>query len=103
MVARVRTVRRLRTVALKAHHVGRLQQVRIVVGAVHVVAAVAAHAVRVHDALHEIIALHAILVRGAVGEMRERLFAEFVLFQLPEILQIHARPESRPANRNTFR
>ena len=66
-----RAVRRIRAVALQAEHVGRLQQVGIVLRAVNVVATEAGDAVRVHHALHKIVALHAVLVRGAVGEMRE--------------------------------
>jgi hypothetical protein len=54
-------------------------KVGVVAGPMHIVAAVAAHSVRVHGALHEIVALHAILVRGAAGEVRERLSPELVL------------------------
>src|SRR5271154_2197216 len=49
-----------------------------------------AHTVRVHCALDKIIALHPILMRGAVGEMSEGLLTRLVLLQLPEILEIHA-------------
>src|SRR5580704_14140420 len=49
-----------------------------------------AHTVRVHCALDKIIALHPILMRGAVGEMSEGLLPRLVLFQLPEILEIHS-------------
>ena len=62
-----------------------LDQVGVVLGAVHIVAGETGDAARVHHALHEIVALHAILVRGAVGEMSEGRLAELVLFQLPEI------------------
>ena len=53
----------------------RLDQHRIVGGAVGIVTAKARDATRVHQALHEVIALHAILVRGAIGKMRERQLA----------------------------
>ena len=56
-----------------------------------VVAGKTGDAVRVHGALHEIVALHAVLVRGAIGEMREGGFAELVFFELPEIAQVLAR------------
>ncbi len=91
---RVRAVRRIRAMAFQAHYVRRLQQVRIVFGAMHIVATEAAHAVRVHLAGNEVVALHPVLVRRSVREMRERLLAELVLFQLPEILQILARLEA---------
>ena len=81
----MRAVRRVRPVAVEAHDAGRLAAVRIVGGAVDVVAGEAGDAARVHQALHEIVALHAVLVRGAVGEMGEGGLAELVLFQLPEI------------------
>jgi hypothetical protein len=55
----------------------------------NVVATVTAHAVRVHGALNKVIALHAVLVRGSFGEVRERLFTKLVFFQFPVILQNH--------------
>ena len=33
----------------------------------------------VHQALHKVVALHPILVSGAIGKMRERRFADLVL------------------------
>ena len=56
----------------------------------HVVAAEAGQAARIHDTGHKIIALHAILVCGAVGEMCECGFAQLVIFQLPVIRQIQS-------------
>src|SRR5438477_1927545 len=44
----------------------------------------------IHHALHEIVPLHAILVRGTVGEMCERRRAELVLLELPVVAQIPA-------------
>ena len=55
-----------------------------------IVAAGARDAAGVHQALHEIIALHPVLVRSAIGEMGKRLFAEFMFFQFPEILEVFA-------------
>jgi len=66
-----RTVGRIGTVAFKAQHAGGFHQVGVVFRAVHVVATETGHAVRVHQAGDEIIALHAVLMRGAVGEMSE--------------------------------
>ena len=77
-----------RAVAIQANLVHRLAQLRVISGAVHVVAIEARDAAAVHHALHEIVSLHAILVRGAVGKMRESQLAQRVIFQLPVILQI---------------
>jgi hypothetical protein len=57
----------------------------------------------VHHALDEIVPLHSILVRSTIRKMRERQFTQFVLFQLPEILQASCRPGIQRASRNTFR
>ncbi len=83
----VRTVGGVRPMALKAQHVCWLQEIGVVVRAVHVMAAKTAHAVGVHLARNEIVALHPVLVRRAIGEMCKRLFPKLVLFQLPEVLK----------------
>ena len=75
-------------VALEAHDIGRLDQVGVVLGAVNVVATEAAHAVRIHLAGDKIVALHPVLVGGAVREMSEGGLAELVLFELPEIRKV---------------
>ena len=82
----VRAVRRIRTVTLQAHHAGRLQEVRIVGCAMNIVATEAGHAARIHHAVHKVVALHPILVRGAIGEVSECRLAEFMILQLPIIL-----------------
>ena len=69
--ADVRTVRRTGSVAFEADDVGRLNQQRIVIGAVNIVTTGTFHAMRVHHALHEIVALHAVLVRRVVCKMRK--------------------------------
>src|SRR5271168_4416639 len=79
---------------LEAQNICRLQQVGVVIRSVNIMATETAHAVRVHRALHEIVALHPILVRRTVGKMSESLFAQLVLFQLPEILEIQPDLES---------
>ncbi len=81
----VRPIRRVRAVTFQAHHVCWLQKVRIVVRPVNVVAAETAHAVRVHGALHKVVTLHAVLVRGSVREVGKRLLSQLVLFELPVI------------------
>ena len=57
----------------------------------HIVAAKAGDAVRIHLAGYEIVALHAILVRGAIRKMRERSLAEFVFLQLPEVRKVQTK------------
>ena len=87
---RARSIRRMRTVTLKTQDIRRFQQIGIVFRAVDIVATEATHAVGVHRALHEIVALHAVLMRGAIGEMSERLLTQLVFFQLPEIFKVHS-------------
>ena len=86
----VGSVRRFRAVTLQAYDIRRLDQVGIVWSTVNVVATGARDAVRVHDAGHKIVALHAVLVRRAVGKVSERGLARFVLFEFPVILEIRA-------------
>jgi len=44
----------------------------------------------VHYALNEVIPLHAILMSGAIGEMREGHFTEGVVFELPKIAEVES-------------
>jgi len=44
----------------------------------------------VHDALSKVIALHAILMSCAIGEMREGHFTEGVVFELPKIAEVES-------------
>ena len=78
----------------EAYLVRRKPQLRIIPRAVHVVTTEAGHAAAIHHALHEIIALHAIFVRRAVGKVREGRLPEGVLFELPIILQVEADVET---------
>ena len=57
-------------------------------------AGIAGNTSSIHYALDEVITLHAVLVRRAVGKVGERGFAQLVLFQLPVILQMLAHVES---------
>ena len=86
----MRPVLGIGAVASQAKRVAGLAHHRLVVGAVRVVATEAGDAARIHQALDEIIALHAVFVRGAVGKMREAGFAELVLLELPKIREIQA-------------
>src|ERR1035437_1246469 len=60
----------------------------------HIVAIEAGDAAPVHDALHKIVPLHPVLVRRAVGKMREALLAQSMLFQLPVIPQVQSHVET---------
>src|ERR1700740_1415827 len=84
----------LRVVAAKAEGVALLDQVGFIAIAVDVVAVEAATLAVVHDALHEVIALHAILVRGEIGVLKEVGCAWLELFKLPMIGKTLAREES---------
>lgn len=83
-----RAIQRKRSMAIEAKFVRGFSQLRVVVRAMCVVAAEARDAATVHHALHEIISLHAILVGGAVGIMREGRVAECMFFQLPKVAQV---------------
>ena len=86
----VRSVRGTRVVAGDAQVTGRFNQVRIVRRAMDVVAAEAGHTTAIHHALHEVIALHPILVSGALGEVHEIRLTELVVLELPVVSQSSA-------------
>ena len=65
------TVWRQRPVAVEAEFVGGFDKLRVIIGSVHIVTTEACDAAPIHDALHEIVALHPVLVGGAVGEVVE--------------------------------
>src|SRR3984893_4680845 len=56
----------------------------------NIMASEASNPSAVHEALHEVIALHAILMSGAIGEMREGHFTEGVIFELPKIAEFES-------------
>src|SRR6266404_6141791 len=60
----------------------------------HVVATEAGDPPPVHHALHEVIPLHAILMRCAVRKVRKGQLPQTVLLQLPEILQMQPRAKA---------
>src|SRR5579864_5155433 len=68
---RVRAVYGRRSMTIQEDLVRGLSELSIVRGAVHVVARTAGDTVLIHHALREVIALHAVLVRGAVREVVE--------------------------------
>ena len=85
---RARSVGRTRPVALQAHDIAGLDQVGIVGRAMDIVATETSNAMRVHDARHKIVPLHAILVRRAIGEVGERGLTRFMLLEFPELLEV---------------
>lgn len=72
----------------EAHLGRRLTQLRRVPGPVHVVAAEAGDAAIIHQALGEVVALHAVLMGRRVREVGERGLAEPLLLQSPEIGEV---------------
>src|SRR5579863_7883398 len=72
---------------VQTEFVGGLPQLRIIVGPVDIVACCTCHAMAVHDALNEIVALHAILMCSTVGEMEEVGFSKRDVFKLPVVRQ----------------
>ena len=83
----VRAIRRIGAVTIEANLVGRLAELRIVVSAVDIVAASAGHAMSVHHALYKVIALHPVLVCGAVGEIEESCLSKRGALELPVVGQ----------------
>ena len=57
-----------------------------IVAAMRIVAAKTRDAASIHQALHEIVALHPVLVRGSVRKVRKGKIAELMFFELPVVL-----------------
>jgi len=66
----------VRAMARRTYLRGWFTQHRVILRAMRIVATEAGDAAGIHQALHEIVALHAVLVRRAVGEMGEGCFAQ---------------------------
>ena len=86
----MRAVRRARAVTLQAEDRSGFEKIGVVGGTMHVMATEAGHAPCIHETRNKVVALHAVLVSGAVCKVCERRLAELVFFQLPEILEIPA-------------
>ena len=69
-----RTIRSVRCVTIETDRCRWLSELSVVLRAVHVVTRGARDAAAIHHTLDEIVALHAVLVRGAVSVMREASF-----------------------------
>ena len=85
-----RAVRRERPVAVEADGVGRLSELGVIACAVYVVTIGTGDTPTIHDALHEIVSLHAILVRCAIGKVCKGRFSECVFLEPPEIGEVPA-------------
>ena len=90
----MRPVLRIGAVAGQAKPVAGLAHDTWIVRAVRIVATEARDAARVHKAGDEIIALHAVLVRRSIGEVRKRGFPKLVLLEPPKIRQVQADVEA---------
>ena len=77
-------------VAIQANLIRRLAQLRIIVGAMHIVARSAGNTMPVHHALRKVVALHPVLVCSAVGKEVESGLTQLAVFQLPVVLQPQA-------------
>ena len=76
--------------AVETKFVDGLAKLGVVLRAVYIVAIEASDSAPVHHALHEIIALHAVLVSGAIREVREGCLTKFVLFERPKVCQLES-------------
>ena len=98
---RARAVGRIGSVALQAHHAGGLARRSALLSVPWTSWQLKqVTPCGIHFAGHEIVALHAILVRRAVGKMSERGLAQLVFFELPEVLADSGPRRSPPANRS---
>jgi hypothetical protein len=86
----VRPVLRIGAMARQAKSVTPLTHNSRILRTVRIVATETGNAPRVHETLNEIVALHAVLVSGPVGEMRESCFAELVFLQSPKVRQVQS-------------
>ena len=84
----VRTIRRRWPMTVEAELVYGLSELSVVFCAVHVMAGSAGNTVLIHDALHKVVALHPVLMRGSVWEVRECCLTQGDVIEFPEVLQM---------------
>ena len=84
----MRPIERKGAVAIEAELVGGLAELGVIFSAVNVVTGEAGDASAIHEALHEIVSLHAVFVGAAVREVIEGGSAEGMFFELPIITKI---------------
>ena len=73
--------------AVEADLVGWLAKLRLVRSPVNVMARCASNPALIHHALHKIVALHAILMRGSIGKVQKICLPESDVFEFPVVLQ----------------
>src|SRR6266404_2378616 len=86
----MRAILRVRPVTGEAYAAGRLPQHGVIIRAVRIMAAEAGDAACIHQAGHEVVALHPVLVRRAIRKMCEGRLAKLVILELPEVVQAEA-------------
>src|SRR5579864_9288155 len=75
---------------VQAELIGRLSELPRISGAMHVMAVETGYSTPIHNALNEIVALHAVFMRRAFGVVQEvGRGAERAFLQLPMVLQLH--------------
>src|SRR5215472_14755846 len=81
--------------AIEAKLLGRFTELGIVPGSVRIVASKTRNAAAIHQALHKIVALHPVLVRGAVRKMGECGLSKRVFLEAPKVakMQAHTIPD----------
>jgi len=84
---RTRTIGARRGMTIQADPIRRLSQLSVVFRAVRIVARGTGNSMPVHHALGKVVALHAVLMRGAVRKVVEAGFAQLTILEFPEILQ----------------
>ena len=77
-------------VTCQAHSARGLSQHGVILRTVRIVATETGDPPRVHQTGREIVALHAVLVRRAVGKMREGRLSELVILEFPEVVEVEA-------------
>lgn len=81
----VRAVRRCCTVAIEAYLVCGLAKLSIVLSAVYIMARSACNSFLVHQALHEVITLHPVLMRSSIRKMSKGRLSQCMVFEFPVV------------------
>ena len=75
-----------RAVTVQADLIRRLDELRIILRAMHIVTGGAGDAMPVHDALRKVVTLHPVLMRRAVWKVVEIGLSQRAVFESPEVL-----------------
>ena len=85
---RVGAIGSRRSMTIQANLIRWLSELRVVGRAMHVMARGASDPMPIHDALGEVVSLHPIFVRRAVGEVIEGGLTQSAVFELPVVGQL---------------